>query len=175
MTVTGDECKGTCSHMAPELLYPKKFNMGSCLVSKQADVYAFGMVVYEVLTGRPPFWAEKRRAPEIMFYVMSGKRPRKPENARDIGFGEGTWELVQQCWNEDRGKRPMVEEISEHFQRVAKKSSIILPGPTTSVYEAEAPTASEPDTDSRHFSQFLLQLTPNRPNLTSHNVHSSII
>ncbi|KAF9641818.1 kinase-like protein, partial [Thelephora ganbajun] len=55
MPASMDECKGTWSHMAPELLHPEKFGLRDGRVSKQADIYAFGMVVYEVLTGRFPF------------------------------------------------------------------------------------------------------------------------
>ena len=161
--------------MAPELLYPEKFGLRSCKVSKQADIYAFGMVIYEVLTGRPPFGAEKRRHPEIILRVLEGKRPRKPEKAGDIGFGGGTWELVQKCWHQDREERPTVERISKHFQHVERTSSTVPPGPTIPVCEAEAPTASEPNSCTRDYGRCLLQLTPNRINLTSYNTRSSTI
>jgi len=170
VSATGDGCKGMAlSHMAPELLYPEKFGLRSCKVSKQADIYAFGMVIYEVLTGRPPFGAEKRRHPEIILRVLDGKRPRKPENAGDIGFGGGTWELVQRCWRRDRGGRPTVEKISKHFQHVERASSIVPPGPTIPVCEA----ASEPDGSSRDYGRCLLRFTPNRTNLTLYNTRSS--
>ena len=172
---TGDEYKNTLSHLAPELLYPEKFGLRACQVSKEADVYAFGMVIYEVLTGRSPFGAKKRQDPEFMLRVMEGKRPAKPEEAEDIGFGGGTWELVRQCWHQDRGKRPTMEKISKHFQRVARTSSVVPPGPTIPICEAEAPTASEPDSCFRDFGRRLLQLTPSRSNLTSYNIHRSII
>ena len=174
VSVTGDDSKGTLSHMAPELLYPKKFGLRTCRVSKQADIYAIGMVIYEVLTGRPPFGLERRQHAEIVVRVLEGKRPREPERSEDIGFGGGTWELVQQCWHQDREERPTVEKVSKHFHRVAKTSSIIPPGPTTPVFEAEAPTASE-SYRSRDFGWCFLQLTPNKSNLTSYNIHSSTI
>ena len=155
VSLTGAESKGTLCYMAPELHYPKFFGLPACRVSKEADVYAFGMIVYEVLTGRLPFAAEGYRQPEIMLRVLNGKRPRKPGKLRDIGFGGGTWELVQQCWSQDRGERPTVEKISKHFQRVARNSPTVPPGPMTSTYEPEAPTASEPDS-GRNFGQCLL-------------------
>jgi serine/threonine protein kinase len=124
---TGDECKGTLSHMAPELLYPEGFGLCGFRVSKQADIYALGMVFYEVLTGRPPFGAERRRNPEIMLCVIQGERPIKPENAGDIGFGGGMWELVQQCWHQEREERPTVEKTSKHLRRAARTSLIVLP------------------------------------------------
>ena len=146
MTEDEDESGGTPSHMAPELLYPKKFGLRTCRVSKQADIYAIGMVIYEVLTGRP-FRAENFQHPQIMTRIIEGKRPREPEKAEDIGFGGGTWELVQQCWHQDREERPTVEKVSEHFQRVAGTSLIVPPGRTIPDFEEEAPIAPTPDRD----------------------------
>ena len=160
--------------MAPELLFPGNFGLKTCQVSKQADIYAFGIVVFEVLTGRAPFG--KKRQHEVIVLAVEGNRPRKPENARDIGFGRGTWELVQQCWNQERGERPTVERVSEHFQKVAGNSLIVPPGPTTPVYsEAETSTASVSGGVSEHYSQCLFQLMYPRPNLISHKIHSPII
>ena len=133
--------------MAPEQYYPEKFGLRTRRVSKQADIYAFGMVIYEVLTGRLPFGAEGYRSAEIMLRVIEGKRPREPEKAEDIGFGGGTWELVQQCWHQDREERPTVEKVSEHFQRVAGTSLIVPPGRTIPDFEEEAPIAPTPDRD----------------------------
>jgi serine/threonine protein kinase len=35
--------------MAPELLDPKSFGLANCTPTTMSDIYAFGMVVYEVL------------------------------------------------------------------------------------------------------------------------------
>lgn len=80
--------------MAPELLFPGKLGPPDGKVSKQTDIYAFGMVVYEVLTGRILSAGEGRGLPKIIMRIIEGKRPSKPENAEDIGFGRETWELV---------------------------------------------------------------------------------
>jgi len=39
---------GTTPFMAPELLAPSKFGKIKCQVSREADVYAFGMVILQV-------------------------------------------------------------------------------------------------------------------------------
>ena len=140
--------------MAPELLYPQMFGLNDARVSKQTDIYAFGIVVYEVLTGCPPFGAGGRRQAEIILRVIEGQRPSEPEKAGDIGFGGGTWELTQQCWNQDRDKRPTVEKIRKHFHRVAGTSKVTPPGPTISGRESGHTSTSEPDTSgSGNFSQ----------------------
>lgn len=42
---------GTVSSTAPELLLPVKLCLQEAVPSKDADVYALGMTVYQVLTG----------------------------------------------------------------------------------------------------------------------------
>ena len=142
--------------MAPELLSPGKFGLPNGRVSKEADIYAFGMVVYEVLTGRTPFAGEGRWLPEIIMGVMLGNRPSKPENAEDIGFGKGTWELVQRCWDENRNRRPMVDSISKHFKHVATTSKVVPPVSAISVSEVERPTVSEPNSSSGNYGKSLV-------------------
>jgi serine/threonine protein kinase len=40
---------GTLRWMAPELLIPNNFGLEKCVPSKESDIYAFGMVIYEVV------------------------------------------------------------------------------------------------------------------------------
>jgi len=41
---------GTILFMAPELLVPARFGLRRCTPSKEADIYAIGMVIYQVCT-----------------------------------------------------------------------------------------------------------------------------
>ena len=146
-------------HIAPELLLPEKFGLRDGQVSKQADVYAFGMVVYEVLTGCCPFGDDCRWL-EVTWRIIEGMRPSKPENTEDTRFGRGTWELVQQCWDGNRDKRPTVEDICNHFRRVARTSTVIPPGSISLGRGTDAPTlsrssGSEPDHRSGDFRKCL--------------------
>jgi len=161
MPISADEYKGTWSHMAPELLFSTKFGQRDGRVSKQADIYAFGVVVYEVLVGRTPFGGEGHPITAILMLIMEGKRASKPENADDIGFGKGTWELVQRCWHQDRDKRPVVEDVRQHFQRVARSSRVVPPGSTTLAREAEHSTAPGLDSSSRDFGPLFAQTSAN--------------
>lgn len=45
-------CEETIPFMAPELLAPPMFRLGGSTPSKEADVYALAMVIYQVLTTR---------------------------------------------------------------------------------------------------------------------------
>ena len=43
---------GATPFMAPELLVPPKFGLDKCTPTKEADIYAMGMVIYQVHTAR---------------------------------------------------------------------------------------------------------------------------
>lgn len=67
-----------------------------------------------------------------------------------------------------------MDQVSEHFKRVAENSSIAPPGPTTSAYtEAKAPADSISVGASKNFNQCLLELA--HPILISRKIHSPVV
>ena len=46
------ESKRVDPFMAPELLVPSRFGMDKCKPTKEADIYAMAMVIYQVLAAR---------------------------------------------------------------------------------------------------------------------------
>ena len=99
---------GNLRWMSPELLYPEKFGLDG-LSTVQSDVYALGMVIYEVLSGQVPF--ATHQDPEVVFMILGGERPRRPEG--DVGrlFTDEIWEVLRLCWNEQPGDRPGVKDV----------------------------------------------------------------
>jgi len=124
---------GTALYMAPELVHPSKFGLHRPQLSREGDIYAFGMVIYEIVMGVRPFGMEGYRNWEVMFAVMEGKRPRKPENVEAVGFGGGVWDLVERCWREDRTKRPKTWDVRLGLAVAASLSSPVPPGPRIAV------------------------------------------
>jgi serine/threonine protein kinase len=55
--------KGTPLYIAPEIL-----GVGPLNYTKRVDVWSFGIIIYELFAGRPPFWAENlaRLKPKIL-------------------------------------------------------------------------------------------------------------
>ena len=125
---TAPDVGGTFGYMAPEL-----FSEGA-KPSKEVDIYTFGILVYEVVTGARAF--EPRRAEELLPPIPMSIRPHRPEDPVAIGFGQGTWEFAEKCWNGNREKRPTAREALEHFKRVVRTSIAVDPGPKVPVYGA---------------------------------------
>ena len=130
---------GTPGFTAPELY------LDDAEPTKEADIYAFGMVVYEVVTGSHPFM--QHRAVGLQMLTASGLRPEKPDDPVASGFGQGTWEFIEKCWNEDPEQRPMAGDALNHFECVAQTSTTVGPGPSrrTRGMEVEVPPRSVND------------------------------
>ncbi|KAF9781213.1 kinase-like domain-containing protein [Thelephora terrestris] len=130
MSASADENKGTWSHMAPELLIPGNFGLHDARLSKQADIYAFGAVVYEVLTG------------------TKGRVNRKTR--RILGLVEALGNSSNGGWHQRRDERPTAEDIRKHFRRVARTSTVVPPGSAKVVREdnIDSPTVPLPSQTS---------------------------
>lgn len=115
--------QGTIAFMAPELLLPEKFGIKKAVPSKEADIYALGMTVYQVLTGNWPFFP--RREGEVVHAVILGERPPKPGNAEEIGMTEDLWHLMEACWRENRKVRPAIAEVLSKFYDITGEGKTI--------------------------------------------------
>ncbi|TDL24594.1 kinase-like protein [Rickenella mellea] len=111
---------GTLRWQAPELL-----NIGeSVRQSEQCDIYSFGCVCLELMTGRPPF-SETRNDAAVMMAIAKGQIPQRPlENALERGLDDTLWAWMQQCWNFDPALRPKVVQLVEHFKTHQRESRV---------------------------------------------------
>lgn len=113
------EIVGSPYYMAPEVL---KRNYG-----QEVDVWSAGVILYILLCGVPPFWAETEQgvAQAIIRSVLDFKRdpwPKVSENAKD---------LVKKMLDPDPKKRLTAQEVLDHpWLQNAKRAPNVSLGET---------------------------------------------
>lgn len=94
--------KGTPIYIAPEIWTNKDYGP-SC------DVYSFGLITYEIITGEEPF--KSLQIYELPSKVVNGERPIinnfVPDSYKD---------LIESCWSSNPEDRPSFDEIVEKLR-----------------------------------------------------------
>ena len=106
--------EGVIPWMSPERLYPGRFGLKDNLPTVKSDLYALGMVIYEVLSGQAPFAAYKD--PEVVFMVLGGERPERPKEDAGELFRDKIWEVVEHCWKQQPSDRPTANRVLIGFE-----------------------------------------------------------
>ncbi|XP_004488776.1 uncharacterized protein [Cicer arietinum] len=104
-TLVSGGVRGTLPWMAPELL-----NGSSNKVSEKVDVFSFGIVLWEILTGEEPY-ANMHYGAIIGGIVNNTLRPTIP-NYCDIEWRT----LMEQCWAPNPAARPSFTEIASRLR-----------------------------------------------------------
>lgn len=105
MGSSGDEggAAGTLAYMSPQQLAGKEGTVSD-------DIYAVGMTIYELLTGKPAFYQGDKNV--IHHQIESVVPPSMMERRRDRGVKSAkpipdTWEqVIAQCLRKDASERP---------------------------------------------------------------------
>ena len=108
---------GTVRWMSPELLDPERFYPKHGRPTKESDCYAFGMVIYEVLSGQAPFAPFSVMV--VMRKVIDGERPERPEGAVGLWFTDDLWETIYMCWGTQPRSRPSVDTVLGHLEQAS--------------------------------------------------------
>eukprot|EP00045_Choanoeca_perplexa_P016126 m.213516 g.213516 ORF g.213516 m.213516 type:complete len:530 (+) comp17177_c0_seq2:1882-3471(+) len=101
---------GTPYWMSPELL-----RMEHCTPTKESDVYAFGIVLFELITRQVPF-AEVDYETAIASIIQASP-PFRPTIPSYINAPAALVTLMHECWDEDFEARPSFMAIGEKFDR----------------------------------------------------------
>ena len=116
-------CDFGCSRLHEEIGYtrtkpsftwpytaPEMFGVGGNAEpkqSKESDVYAFGILVLKILTGKAPFVNIKGELNRIMA-VLSGVQPEDMYQGAEYS---ATWKVVKPCIEVEPASRPTMEEV----------------------------------------------------------------
>ncbi|QRV84429.1 Ephrin type-A receptor 4 [Ceratobasidium sp. AG-Ba] len=103
----------TLRYAAPELLDSR-----ASPFSMAADLYALGMTILEVFTGRPPFHGtENHRV--IVIVTLNKEIPPRPEKFIPLDEkGDRLWSFLSTCWANKPDERPSARELVELIYRM---------------------------------------------------------
>jgi len=102
---------------APELLLPENFGLEHVLPSRASDVYALGMVMWEIFSGTIPYDRRLTNA-QVILRIIEGERPPRPEHTAALGLSDRVWELMSECWREDHRTRPRIQSVRSAIEGI---------------------------------------------------------
>eukprot|EP01113_Clastostelium_recurvatum_P017561 TRINITY_DN2065_c0_g1_i2.p1 TRINITY_DN2065_c0_g1~~TRINITY_DN2065_c0_g1_i2.p1 ORF type:complete len:611 (+),score=151.57 TRINITY_DN2065_c0_g1_i2:48-1880(+) len=104
--------KGTALYMAPEVMKQEGFN-------EKADVYSFGLILYELLTGEDLFPEYDDLDPFFHAICFDHERPKIP-----AGTIPSLARLMTSCWAPDPNARPSFKEVLRSLDEILVDCSI---------------------------------------------------
>lgn len=116
---------GTMRYMSPEAAWFENF-------SKKSDVYAFGVLTWELLTEQQPF--EGLTPEEILIKLLIKDNLSIAEKMKDHDLAK----LMRHTWNRKVDKRPTFEDIIKTFESIKQK----LIGQSKKLYQEKVPRRS---------------------------------
>ena len=94
------EIYGVIPYMAPEVLRGKPY-------TKAADIYSFGIIMWEFTSGIPAF-NNRSHDFNLSLDICKGLRPKIVEGTLPVYA-----RLMKRCWDSDPNKRPTADELHE--------------------------------------------------------------
>ncbi|KAE8717176.1 Kinase family protein [Hibiscus syriacus] len=104
---------------APEVLQDQEQmspgNSTSFKYTEKADVYSFGMLCFELLTGKVPFEDGHLHGEKVSRNIRAGERPLFPYTAP-----KHLVNLTKRCWHSDPNQRPSFSSICRILRYIKK-------------------------------------------------------
>jgi tRNA A-37 threonylcarbamoyl transferase component Bud32 len=121
---------GTPHYMAPEAI-------GGGDATPAADVYALGIVLYELISGRTPYDGE----PLAVLHRHVDESPRRP-----AGMSDEAWEVIGSCLDKDPELRPTAAELVITLRELARRTADVpaLPAPAGTTEETWSQPVAAP-------------------------------
>jgi serine/threonine protein kinase len=91
---------GVLPYVAPEVLRGKEY-------TQESDIYGFGIIVYEICTGLPPYH-DIAHDNFLAIRICQGLRPKSNYKIPQLIL-----DIIKQCWDADPLKRPKANELKD--------------------------------------------------------------
>lgn len=125
---------GAAAWRAPELFSdPSAFSFAS-------DIYALGMLFYEIAIRKEPFVGEREEA--IKVEILRGGYPDLSQKNR---IPSGLKLLIEKCWNKNPGTRPRILDIESALKQFAEEESKLIAVPACRIFSSVEVSSLEED------------------------------
>eukprot|EP00903_Cladosiphon_okamuranus_P018690 g17203.t1 len=101
---------GSTRYMCPEVAMQLPYN-------EKADVYSFGLILWEMLSLRRPFEGLNRKE-FVQSVIKGGRRPPLQQE-----WSGALRELMRRCWDVDMDMRPEFEEVEDALLQVTHREA----------------------------------------------------
>jgi len=109
--------KGSVRWMAKELHSISSGAFYNPPHTTKTDMWAFGMVISELLTGDIPYAAIKNSV-HVMLAILNGQLPDEPNDMHyaDNSVVRALWSIARQCWNDSQSLRPSAFDVCNKLE-----------------------------------------------------------
>lgn len=104
--------KGTPLYMAPEVMLNMPFD-------EKADVFSFGILLWEIMTSQDPFADHEDYDVFVNAVAKLGERPPIPSN-----MPKNVRQLMESCWEHQAKKRPGFDIINDQLDQCLIEAAI---------------------------------------------------
>ncbi|KAG9124470.1 hypothetical protein FRC07_011528 [Ceratobasidium sp. 392] len=89
--------------------------------TRAADVYALGMTILEIMTGKVPFPEKHERA--VYRAIKEQVLPSRPQESIPLGSRDGDtlWQLITDCWAYEPAKRPPITKVASIMSNLTQE------------------------------------------------------
>ncbi|CAI2162934.1 15721_t:CDS:2 [Funneliformis geosporum] len=98
---------GVLPYIAPEVLREKK-------IIRASDIYGFGIIAYEVLTGMPPYY-DIAHDELLALKICQGLRPKS-----DYKIPQLIFDVIKRCWDANPSNRPNANELCNSLNNLER-------------------------------------------------------
>jgi len=109
-TPTSSNCGGSVRWMAPEVLNGSN-------MSEASDIWAFGMIILEITTGKRPY-LDISIEPLVIRTICDRIIPSRPDTKQAPSLTDKLWEICLECWHFDPQGRPATSQLLKKISRI---------------------------------------------------------